>query len=202
MARKRVYVMMEGIKDGVSVIDERISEAVEGESHNVAPAKPVVELSGKGSIASLLHVLLRNRELSRVISFLFAGGVSAAVTITVTKLFFDVVLHNLGAPLHFLLSAVVGTEVGILVNFAINDHLAFHDLSGHKRRLPIRLLRFHVTCATGQSLILLISWILHDVVGLGTVVAQSMPIVLVTGINFALHRFWTYRGVHTKPHAE
>jgi len=193
---------MEGIKDSVSVIDERISRTVDNRPYSITPAESAVEQSDKGSLAALLQQLLRNRELSRVISFLFAGGVSAAVTITVTKLFFDVVLRNVGAPLHFLLAAVVGTEIGILVNFAINDRLAFRDLSGHKRRLPIRLFRFHVTCATGQSLILLISWMLHDAMGLGTVVAQSMPIVLVTGINFALHRFWTYRGVHTRQHTQ
>lgn len=185
---------IEGMRDGVSVIDERISDTIEDGSHSSAPlAKPEAQLSDKNYLASQVNQLLSNRELSRIIAFLFAGGVSAVVTITVTKLFYDIVLHNIG-PLNFLLSALVGTEVGILVNFAINDRLAFRDLSGHTRRFPVRLLRFHVTCATGQSLILLISWMLHDEAKLGTVVAQALPIVLVTGINFALHRFWTYRG--------
>lgn len=161
---------------------------------------PVTQVSDKSYLASLLSHLRGNRELFRVIAFLFAGGVSAVVTISVTKLFFDMVLRDSG-QLRFLLSALVGTEIGILVNFAINDHLAFRDLSGHRRRFPVRLLRFHITCATGQSLILAISWLLHDAAGLGTVVAQALPIVLVTAINFTLHRFWTYRGAHTQSHA-
>lgn len=179
----------------MGVIDERISVPIEDGAQSMSQATPVAQLPNNGRLTSLLNQLRSNRELSRIIAFLFAGGVSAAVTITVTKLFYDIVLHDMGL-LRFPLAAVVGTEVGILVNFAINDRLAFRDLSGHKRRFPVRLLRFHVTCATGQSLILLISWLLHDVAKLGTVVAQGLPIVLVTGINFALHRFWTYRSVH------
>lgn len=177
----------------MSVIDEPISSTVEERLHPASSTTRAVQLSGKGDSASLLKQLLSNRELFRVIAFLFAGGVSAVVTITVTKLFFDIVLRNVGS-LQFLLSAVIGTEVGILVNFAINDRLAFRDLAGHRRALPVRALRFHITCATGQSLILVTSWMLHDGAHLGTVAAQALPIVCVTGINFALHRFWTYRG--------
>lgn len=180
----------------MGVIDEPISVPVEDGAQSTLQVTPVAQLPNNGRLPSRLNQLLSNHEIRRIIAFLFAGGVSAAVTISVTKLFFDIVLRNIGSPLHFLLSAALGTEVGILVNFAINDRLAFRDLSGHKRRFPIRLTRFHVTCATGQSLILLISWMLHDIATLGTVVAQALPIALVTGINFALHRFWTYRGTH------
>ena len=183
----------------MSVIDERIPNTIDETPHPVSPAIGVTGLSGNDKRSPLLDALLTNRELRRVIAFLFAGGVSAVVTISVTKLFYDVILRNSG-PLHFPLSAVIGTEIGILVNFAFNDHLAFRDLSGHRRRFPVRLLRFHITCATGQSLILLISWMLHDRAHVGTVVAQALPIVFVTGINFALHRFWTYRGTNGKPH--
>lgn len=184
---------IDGIEDRVSVIDERISGTIEDQSPIASHATSEMHPPALATRASLLHQLQSNRELRRVIAFLFAGGISAIVTMAVTKLFYDIVLRNIG-PLHFLLAALVGTEVGILVNFAINDRLAFRDLSGHKRSLHIRILRFHITCATGQSLILLISWTLHDVVGLGTVVSQALPIALVTVVNFALHRFWTYRG--------
>ncbi len=183
----------ERIENGVSVINEPLSGTLDERSNTASLATPATPLSERGARSSLLRDVLSNRELHRVIAFLFAGGVSAVVTIVVTKLFYDVVLRDSG-QLRFLLAALIGTEVGILVNFAINDRLAFRDLSGHTRRLPIRVLRFHATCATGQSLILLISWALHDGLKLGTVVAQALPIVLVTGINFALHRFWTYRG--------
>ncbi len=183
----------EGFEDGVGVINEPLSGTLDERSHAAPLATPATPLSERDARSSRLRDVLSNRELHRVIAFLFAGGVSAVVTIAVTKLFFDVVLRDSG-QLRFLLAALIGTEVGILVNFAINDRLAFRDLSGHTRRFPLRALRFHATCATGQSLILLISWALHDELKLGTVVAQALPIVFVTGINFALHRFWTYRG--------
>ena len=139
---------------------------------------------------SVLERLGRDRELRRVVAFLIAGGVSAAVTLTVTSVLTEALHHS------FFWSAVIGTELGIIVNFIVNDHLAFRDLAGHRRPLPVRLLRFHVTCATGQTVILLLSLLLHDAVHWRAVFAQAVPIVLVTGLNFVMHRFWTYRAVH------
>jgi putative flippase GtrA len=139
-----------------------------------------------------LRVLLGHRELRRFVSFMVAGGLSAVVTITVTSLMTDL------AGQRFLWSALAGTELGILVNFAVNDRQAFRDLAGHRRPLPVRLARFHLTCAMGQTLILLCSLVLHDVAHWRTVFSQAVPIVLVTGVNFAMHRFWTYRGAHAK----
>lgn len=187
----------EGFEDGVGVINEPLSGSLEERSHTSSYATPVAHAPEMSARTSLLKDVLSNRELRRVIAFLFAGGVSAVVTIAITKLCFEVVVRDSG-QLRFLLAALIGTEVGILVNFTINDRLAFRDLSGHQRRFPLRILRFHATCATGQTLILLISWALHDGAKLGTVVSQSLPIVFVTGINFALHRFWTYRGSSKK----
>jgi len=132
--------------------------------------------------------LTRHREARRVAAFLFAGGISAAVTIAATALLTNLI----GTP--FLWSAIAGTELGILINFAINDHMAFRDLAGHARTLPVRLIRFHATCALGQTVILLLSLGLHDLNHWSTVFAQAAPIGVVTIFNFAMHRFWTYRG--------
>ncbi|HKV86038.1 MAG TPA: GtrA family protein [Ktedonobacterales bacterium] len=140
-----------------------------------------------GLIASLKR-LLRQREARRVIAFLIAGGVSAIVTMATTAS----LTHFAGFS--FLLASVVGIELGILVNFSFNDRLAFRDLSGHRRVLPVRLGRFHVTCALGQSLILLSSLLLHDALHWPGTFAQALPIALVTCVNFLMHRFWTYRG--------
>lgn len=132
--------------------------------------------------------LWHHREARRVRAFLLAGGLSAAVTLAVTAALTDLALWP------FVVSAVVATELGILVNFSVNDRMTFRDLPGHRRGLPLRLARFHVTCATGQSLILLLSVLLHDVAHWRTLTAQALPIGVVTAVNFALHRFWTYRG--------
>lgn len=139
-------------------------------------------------LAWQLRTLWRNREVWRIVAFLFAGGVSAAITISTTA-----ALEHL-AHQPFFWSAIAGTELGILVNFALNDRNAFRDLEGHHRPVLTRLARFHLTCATGQTLILLFSLFLHDVARWPGVFAQALPIGLVTVINFLLHRFWTYRG--------
>lgn len=141
------------------------------------------------------RALRRHREVSRLAAFLLAGGASALVTITVTALLVD------AAHLPFLWAAIVGTELGILVNFSFNDRFAFRDLSGHRRPFFARLLRFHLTCALGQTLILLLSLLLHDVAHWRSVFAQALPIGLVTCVNFVMHRFWTYRDLRgRRPH--
>jgi putative flippase GtrA len=135
-----------------------------------------------------LALLWHHREARRIRAFLVAGGLSAAVTLAVTAALTDL------AHWPFVVSAVIATELGILVNFSVNDRMTFRDLPGHRRGLPLRLARFHITCATGQSLILLLSVLLHDVAHWRTLTAQALPIGVVTAVNFALHRFWTYRG--------
>jgi putative flippase GtrA len=154
----------------------------------LAPVVPVLEGVQTGGLVARARMLLRNREVRRVVAFLFAGGISALVTIGTTALVGDL------TQARFVWSALVGTELGILVNFSINDRLAFRDLAGHRRAFPVRLLRFHVTCALGQTIILLLSVGLHDFGHWPQVFAQALPIGVVTCVNFAMHRFWTYRG--------
>ncbi len=137
----------------------------------------------------LVSRLAANPESRRVVAFLIAGGVSALVTMSITQ----VALRWDGG--RFLLAALLGTEVGILVSFALNDRFAFSDLDGHARSLLARLLRFHLTCAFGQSLILALSTALFDVVRWPSLLAQAVPIAVVTAVNFLVHRFWTYRRI-------
>lgn len=142
-------------------------------------------VAGRG--LALARRLRADRELRRVAAFLIAGGIAALVTLAVTA-----ALTGLWHQ-RFLWSAIAGTELGILVNFTLNDHLAFRDLAGHRRAFPLRLARYHVTCAAGQSIILLLSLLLYDGARLPTVIAQGVPIAVVTAFNFVMHRFWTYR---------
>lgn len=155
---------------------------------DLAPSAQERALPDRRRAAIPAYALMRHREVRRIAAFLVAGGLSALVTITATALLTDL------AQTRFLWSAIVGTELGILVNFSVNDRVAFRDLAGHKRALPVRLLRFHLTCALGQSIILLLSLVLHDMAHWSTIFAQALPIGVVTCVNFAMHRFWTYRG--------
>ena len=169
----------------MTTVDESMSDT----RPNVLLAATAQPMAASRTVAARLAAkVLRDRELHRVVSFLFAGGISAIVTLTVTS-----VLES-SAHLPFLIAAICGTELGILVNFTVNDVVSFRDLAGHRRGLPARVARFHLTCAVGQSLILLLSLLLHDLWHWPTVFAQAVPIVLVTAVNFTMHRFWTYRG--------
>lgn len=150
---------------------------------------------GSAILRSIQRAMLRYPELRRFGMFLVAGGLSAMVTITLTSVLTDLEHQR------FLWAALAGTELGILVNFAINDRQTFSDLAGHRRSWLARLLRFHVTCATGQTLILLLSLVLHDALHWRTAYAQGLPIVLVTGVNFAMHRLWTYRAARAPARA-
>jgi putative flippase GtrA len=143
--------------------------------------------AGSAVLRARVRAALRHPELRRVALFLIAGGLSAMVTITVTSVLTDLEHQR------FLWAALAGTELGICVNFVINDRQTFSDLAGHQRFWLARLFRFHVTCATGQTLILLLSLLLHDAFHWRAALAQALPIVLVTGVNFAMHRLWTYR---------
>ena len=153
------------------------------------------ELSLTGSLATpttparprALALLWHHRVARRIRAFLVAGGLSAAATLAVTAALTDL------ARWPFVAAAMIATELGILVNFSVNDRMTFRDLPGHRRGLPLRLARFHITCAAGQSLILLLSVLLHDVAHWRTLPAQALPIGVVTAVNFVLHRFWTYR---------
>lgn len=155
---------------------------------NGAPLVFDESAAASGALVARWAVLSRNREIRRLVAFLIAGGLSALVTLTVTAILTD--QEHVG----FLWSAIAGTELGILVNFTINDRLAFRDLEGRARPLPVRVVRFHITCALGQTLILLSSLVLHDLAHWHSVLAQGLPIGLVTVVNFLMHRFWTYRG--------
>lgn len=173
----------------VSIMEEPITSAQASIQSPAGATSRSGEVAGvRGGSWTRLRTLLGNREVRRIVAYLFAGGVSAVVTISTTA-----ALEHL-AQVVFAYAAIAGTELGILVNFAFNDRQTFRDLDGHQRAWPVRLVRYHVTCAAGQTLIYVISLVLHDLAHWPGVFAQALPIGLVTVFNFLMHRFWTYRG--------
>lgn len=175
----------------MSVLDEELTAANLSAADRARAYEPAVSTSRLGPV-QLIRRVLEQREARRVLAFLIAGGVSAIVTMSTTAL----LTHFAGFS--FLFASLVGIELGILVNFSFNDRFAFHDLTGHRRPLHIRLERFHVTCALGQSLILLSSLVLHELLHWPGTIAQALPIGLVTCVNFLMHRFWTYRAARAR----
>ena len=175
----------------MSVLDEDLAPPSLSAAVEHTHPYEVVTPSSRASALVLAKRLIQQREARRVLAFLVAGGVSASVTMSTTA----ALTHFAGFS--FLVASLVGIELGILVNFSFNDHIAFRDLSGHRRPLHVRLERFHVTCALGQSLILLSSLALHELLHWPGTISQALPIALVTCVNFLMHRFWTYRAARS-----
>jgi putative flippase GtrA len=167
-----------------SVEDREIVSAVSADGLSVTAGS--VPQTLKPTLRARAVQVTQHRETRRLVAFLFAGGVAAICTITSTALL------DRFTPWPFVLSAALGTEIGILVSFMINDLLAFRDLA-RDRHITLRAMRFHVTCAIGQTVILILSVLLHDTWHWWSALAQGVPIILVTGLNFTLHRLWTYR---------
>jgi putative flippase GtrA len=132
-------------------------------------------------------------EVMRLGSFLFVGGLASLINLVFVWLFATY------THLPYDLYIVLATEISLLCNFSMNDQLTFRSL-GNQRSWLMRCLRFHLPASVGFLLTLLISYIAHHVGHLPPVSAQAVAIIIVTFVNFAMHRLWTYRGVSSAHH--
>ena len=132
-------------------------------------------------------------EVMRLGSFLFVGGLASLVNLVFVWLFARY------TPLPYDLYIVLATEISLLCNFAMNDQLTFRSL-GNQRSWLMRCLRFHAPASIGFLLTFLISYAAYHAGHLPPVRAQAVAIIIVTFVNFAMHRLWTYRGVSRADH--
>jgi putative flippase GtrA len=128
--------------------------------------------------------------IQRLSSYLVIGGTAALVNLSIFAIFFhfgsDKVLW------YWLLTNVVAYEVSILANFIPNDYFTFRHLDGHQRSWLTRCLRFHVTSLSGVAVTFIISATLFHLVGLPSLVAQAIALILATAYNFTVHHLFTY----------
>ncbi len=127
-------------------------------------------------------------EALRLGSFLLVGGLATLPNLACVWLFARY------TPLPYDVYIVLATELSLLCNFALNDRLTFHAL-GRQRSWWVRCLRFHGPASVGFVLTLLLSSGAHHLAHLPPVLAQGVAIGIVTFVNFAMHRLWTYRAV-------
>ena len=131
-------------------------------------------------------------EIMRVVSFLIVGGLGTLVNLAC--------VWALGfTSLPAEIDLVFATEIALLCNFLLNDRFTFHSLADSRRPFWLRCLRFHGPSALGFVLTLVISYTLLHAGHLKPVAAQAIAILVVTVVNFLMHRFWTYRAVATIP---
>jgi putative flippase GtrA len=126
-------------------------------------------------------------EVFRVIAFLAIGSLVASLNLLL------VWLLSRQRLLPYVLYVAVATECSILCSFVLNDRVTFRLLSRNGRRWGVRLLRFHGAAAIGALFTIGLSTVVYRLAHLPPVAAQFTAIVGATGLNFAMHRFWTYR---------
>lgn len=140
----------------------------------------------------------KGAEIIRLGQFLLVGG-SASVLNLICVALLDHGFHPTSALAVFLVT-LVATEISLLYNFALNDRFTFRSLIGEHRTMLQRCIRFHGPASVGFVLTLAISNGIHHFVTfhgkhLSLVIGQAIAIVIVTAVNFLMHRHWTYREV-------
>ncbi len=139
-----------------------------------------------------------------LLSFLVIGG-SASIINLMVVLIFDIVdkTHRNDLAVQLLYGAIA-TEISLIYNFMLNDRFTFKLLVDKNRTWLQRCIRFHGPAMVGFVL----TQVLHAVFYLAlrgtatphiTVVSQALAILIVTFVNFAMHRFWTYRPQKPRP---
>jgi len=130
-------------------------------------------------------------EVLRLVTFLAVGG-SASLLNLACVWSFDRLLHPAGGIAVFLVLAAA-TEISLLANFLLNDRFTFRTMVGEHRTFLRRAARFHGPAMVGFGLTLLISNLAHHFTHLTLTTAQGVAILIVTVVNFLMHRHWTYR---------
>ena len=132
-------------------------------------------------------------EVMRVVSFLIVGGLGTLVNLACVWVF------SRFTSLPYDVYIVLATEIALLCNFWLNDRFTFHSLVDSRRPFWLRCVRFHGPSALGFVLTLVISYLAHHAGHLPPVPAQAVAILIVTVVNFLMHRLWTYRAAAQAP---
>lgn len=141
----------------------------------------------------------KTAEMMRLLQFLMVGGSASLLNLAFVWLF-DSLFHPNGVLPVFLVT-LVATEISLLFNFVLNDRFTFRALVSQHRTWAQRCIRFHGPASVGFALTLLISNSVHHFAHQKLVVSQAIAIVIVTMVNFFMHRHWTYREVKTETSA-
>ncbi len=131
--------------------------------------------------------------LVRLISFLLVGGFGAVVNLACFSSIYYPMARSLNGLLAYAIAFVMATEVSILVNFILNDHITFRRLHDQHRSWRVRCIRFHITSIGGTLVTLGISFSLLHLLHVPAPLAQSAALVVATTFNFVLHHVYTYR---------
>lgn len=141
---------------------------------------------------ALTDTITRGRAgvLQRLTSYLIIGGTAAVVNLSILALFFH--FGSDKVMWYWVLANVVAYEVSIMTNFIPNDYFTFSHLPGHNRSWLARCARFHLTSLSGVAVTFAISYALFHFLGLQSLVAQAIALIIATAYNFTVHHLFTY----------
>lgn len=100
---------------------------------------------------------------------------------------YSALLH--GAGLHYLAAAACSFAVAVTNNYTWNRHWTFRAQRGHLYYQGLRFLLVSI-CALVANLLVLRALVALE---LDKVAAQAIAIVLVTPVNFAGNKLWSFR---------
>ena len=149
----------------LEVVDELV-EMVD----QVAPASLIVpsyrptQWDFVNNILDRVDVVTKGRAgtLVKFITFLVIGGFTTIINLGIVWVVFYKLHLPFSSGANNFISAALGSELSLIVNFMLNDKFTFHDGSGHDRPWLIRGLRFNATGLVGVGLTLGIEWGLYD----------------------------------------
>lgn len=129
------------------------------------------------------RALRRPQNWLQLAKFATVGASGYAVNLTVYALLVEV------AGLHYLAAAVCSFLVAVTNNYTWNRLWTFRDQRGHVAYQGMRFLLVSVTALSANLLLLygLVS------AGAGKLPAQAVAILLVTPLNFAGNKLWSFR---------
>ena len=134
--------------------------------------------------AARAHAALRRPATWVQLATVCAVGVSGSV---VNLAVYAALLH--GLDIHYLLAAVGSFLVAVTNNYTWNRLWTFRHQRGH---VAYQGLRFLVVSTLALAANLVVLFVLVTL-GLDEVIAQAIAIALVTPVNFAGNKLWSFR---------
>ena len=131
--------------------------------------------------------------VQRAFNYLLFGGFAALVNLILITVLYYTLSLPVSSKVHYAFAFLVATETSIMTNFIPQDLVTFRHLPGHSRRWIQRCLRFHMTSLGGVIVTLVISFSLHEIVGVQLTIAQAIAIIVALSFNFTFHHIFTYR---------
>ena len=152
-------------------------------------------LTAQPQITRRVVYLIRQRadELMRVATYLAIGAL-----VTLENLV-SITLFARQGMIPYVVYVAIAQELSVLFNFLLNDRFTFHKMTAIRHPWHIRCLRFHSIAVGGGIATVGISTVMHQFFHFAPVIAQLVAISSMTFVNFAMHRFWTYRAPRTTP---